>query len=253
MIHKANLRINKFLLFSFTFVFILIFGLISSEYLVRFGQNHERKNLLHLTETATAAIDIKQVMLLKGISEDAQTTAYKILKKQIQSLHTHVSEAEFIYIMKLKGNKVVFLVDSEPDDSEDASFPGDPYDEASNELIRSLKIGESMTEGPLKDAWGVWVSGIVPIKDPVSQSVIAILGIDISAKQWQKAIFTYRFLGYALTGALLFLVFIFYIYIKRIHRANQAILQEVSELQFRRVKYFSRIRPCFFFLLLLYL
>jgi PAS domain S-box-containing protein len=75
------------------------------------------------------------------------------------------------------------------------------------------------------------VSGVVPIRHPETKETTAVLGIDIDATQWQKTIFTYRMLGYALTASLLFLVLLFYLYIRGEQRANQAILEEMSQRQ----------------------
>ena len=245
MKYKINFRRNQFLLFFSIFIFVLLFGLSSSEYLARFGEQREKKNLLHLTETATAAIDASQVALLHGTADEAESAAYKVLKNQVELLHSHIPEAGFIYIMKLNRDRVVWLADSEPADSKDAVLPGEVYDEASKELIQALKTGVSMTEGPIEDKWGVWVSGHVAIRHPKTNSAIAILGIDISANQWQRTIFSYRLLGYALTAALLVLVIIFYIYTERMHRANQIILDEISERQKieREVKELSGLLP----------
>lgn len=228
MDYKFNFGRNRFFLFILIFIFVFLFGIASSEYLAHFGEERERRSLLQLTATATAAIDATQVSLLKGTPDEAESTAYRILKKQVELLHTHIPEAGFIYIMKRKRDRVVWLADSEPADSKDAVLPGEPYDEASEKFIQAFKTGESITEGPIKDKWGVWVSGHTAIHHPETQSVIALLGIDIRANHWERTILSYRLLGYALTLSLLFLTFVFYIYTGKMHKANQVILQEIT-------------------------
>ncbi|MCG8617504.1 MAG: hypothetical protein MI802_14885 [Desulfobacterales bacterium] len=226
---KLNFKRNQFVVFISILLFVLLVGVISSEYLVRFGEARERRSLLQLTETATAAIDATQVSQLEGIPEEADSTQYKILKKQVELLHTHVPEAGFIYLMRLKGGRGVFIADSEPADSKDSVLPGETWDEPTKEFIQAFITGKSFTEGPIEDKWGVWVSGLAAIRHTETQAVHALLGIDISATHWNKTILSYRLLGYALTVSLLILVVFFYIYTNKLQRANQAILIEMSE------------------------
>jgi hypothetical protein len=39
-------------------------------------------------------------------------------------------------------------------------------------------------EGPTPDRWGIWVSGLVPLTDPHTGEVAAVLGMDINASAW---------------------------------------------------------------------
>ncbi len=38
------------------------------------------------------------------------------------------------------------------------------------------------------DRWGTWISALVPIKDPDTGKIIAILGIDYPASEWYARI-----------------------------------------------------------------
>ncbi|MCG8616804.1 MAG: histidine kinase [Desulfobacterales bacterium] len=213
------------------FAFALLLGLIASEYLVHFGNNRERRHLIQLAETAAVAIDAAQVSHLRGIPEEVESTEYKLIKRQVERLHTHVPEAGFVYIMSLTEDRAggVFLADSEPSDSKDAVIPGEIWEEATKEFIDAFKTGESFTEGPMKDKWGVWVTGFAAIRHPETQSVYALLGIDIRANQWKKTILSYRLLGYALTLFLLLLVSLFFIYANKIHRLNDTLECKVKD------------------------
>ncbi|MBN2308608.1 MAG: PAS domain S-box protein, partial [Candidatus Hydrogenedentes bacterium] len=42
-------------------------------------------------------------------------------------------------------------------------------------------------EGPISDRWGTWVSAFIPITDPRTRALIAVLGIDIDAQTWVRA------------------------------------------------------------------
>lgn len=225
----SNTQKSQTIIFLLLIVFVCISGIIASEYLVRFGRNHEIKNLLDLTELAAASIDAPQLILLKGDAEEVNTAAYKAIKKQLMRLREELPIARFFYIMILKEKQVVFIADSEPSDSEDISLPGDIYSDASPELIHALETGESITEGPLKDQWGVWVTGAAAIHHPDTKSTLGVLGIDIAAKRWKDTIFTYRILGYSITGSVLVLIFCIFLFFQKMQRANQVIWKEISE------------------------
>ncbi len=45
-------------------------------------------------------------------------------------------------------------------------------------------LGETVLTKPITDRWGTWISALVPIEDPISREIIAVLGIDYSAAEW---------------------------------------------------------------------
>jgi PAS domain S-box-containing protein len=116
---------------------------------------------------------------------------------------------------------VFFFADSEPPDSEDYSQPGQEYPEASAILLNTFISGNEVTEGPLPDRWGIWVSGFVPIRDSLSGRIIALVGTDIDARDWNLQIITSC--GPAIIGTLilLFLVLIFSYILERNDRERQ--------------------------------
>ncbi len=141
---------------------------------------------------------------------------------------------------QLTDGSVAFLVDSDTPESEDYSPPGQAYPEASAILLNAFVSGKETTEGPLSDRWGIWVSGIVPIQDTKTGKVIALLGIDTDARDWNLQIITAC--GPAIIGTLLllFLVLIFSYVLERNDREKQILAASEaavrkSEEQFRTV------------------
>ena len=118
--------------------------------------------------------------------------------------------------------------------------PGQVYPEASAILLNTFVSGKETTEGPLTDRWGTWVSGVVPIRDAASGRVIALLGIDVDAADWNLQIITSCGPAIIATLLLLFLVLIFYYVLERNDRerqilaASEAAIRK-SEEEFRTV------------------
>jgi signal transduction histidine kinase/DNA-binding response OmpR family regulator len=82
----------------------------------------------------------------------------------------------------------VFLADSEPGNSPDASHPGDVYKEASVDFTDALSSGAALVEGPLRDPWGNWVTALVPLTNRPAQALPIALGMDIDAGNWTSVI-----------------------------------------------------------------
>lgn len=134
------------------------------------------------------ALDREKIRHLKGTEEDLETQEYKRLKEQLGLIRKANERYRFIYLMgKRPDGKVFFYVDSEPPDSKDYSPPGQIYDEA-DEAEEGVFQGKAWVGGPFEDRWGVWMSALVPVKE-AEGNVIALLGIDIAAKDWRWLVF----------------------------------------------------------------
>jgi hypothetical protein len=170
------------------------------------GVLHERSHLKARTVVIADSLDVASIRTLTGRSADEGTPVFRQLAKQLGSYRRAHGDVRFIYLMGLKDNEVVFLLDSADPSSFDYSPPGEVYREASPELVRSFTTGEPFVEGPLTDQWGTWVSGLAPISDPSNNRVIAVLGLDINATRWRITLGICRALAGLLTGLLAWIV-----------------------------------------------
>lgn len=162
-------------------ILTIIFGYFFTLFIEHYAVNNERRHLLALTATATAALDADSIALLTGTPSDLGTRNYEDLRRQLISMKHTDKDIRFVYVMAMKGHDVVFLLDAEDPTSEDYSAPGDIYESASPELRNVFRDAAMFIEGPLKDSWGTWISGIAPIICPQTGKVIAILGMDLDA------------------------------------------------------------------------
>lgn len=144
--------------------------------------------LTRIADRATT-IDVAKIQTLRGTPSDADTQAYVSIKRALAEIQTQLPNCRFVYLLGRRPDGcVVFFADSEPSQSRACSPPGQPYYEASAQLRSIFDSGQSITEGPLSDRWGCWVSALVPIVDPQTKSIIVVLGADISVRQWYTAI-----------------------------------------------------------------
>jgi PAS domain S-box-containing protein len=128
----------------------------------------------------------------------------------------------FVYVLGQRPDGTVFFfIDSEPPESEDYSPPGQMYPEASASLINVFTTGVEATEGPDADRWGTWVSGLIPITDPQTGEIIAVLGTDIDARDWTVQIIIASAPAVIAMLLLLLLLLIFYYVLQRNERERQ--------------------------------
>ncbi len=179
---------------------------------------------------------------LTGSESDLESPYYQILKNQLIEARSEDPEIRFIYVMGQRSDGTVFFyVDSEPPESPDYSPPGQVYSEASSTLLNAFSSGKETTEGPTTDRWGTWVSSIVPITDPTSGKVIAVLGADINARNWNIEIFKASTPSIIITLLLVLFLLIFVYFHQRNERERQIL--EASEAVIRESE--SRYRTIF--------
>lgn len=164
-------------------VAILLLGLIFGLLAALSVANVYKQSVIDRTRTAANAIEPTALAKLQGSEADLETPEYKQIKAQLLKLHQSNRDSRFVYVMSLKGNDIIFNADSEPATSEDYSPPGQTFDEASPELLSVLKEGKDVVEGPIKDRWGIWLSGLTPIYDS-QRTIIGLMGVDIPARQY---------------------------------------------------------------------
>ena len=145
-----------------------------------------RANLLQQTRLVAQAVEVKHVQALSGTQADLDSQDYRRLKEQLAAVRSANVHCRFLYILGRKPDgKVFFFVDSEPTDSKDYSPPGQLFDESSAELLQMFATQVAFVEGPVTDSWGTWISALVPMTDPQTGAVVAVLGMDVDVRLWK--------------------------------------------------------------------
>ena len=147
-----------------------------------------RAELLQQTRLVAQAVDVERVQALSGTEADLGSPGYLRLKEHLAIVRSANPQCRFVYLMGHKADGTVFFfVDSDPADSKDYSPPGQIYGEVSEDLHRVFDARAEAVEGPVADRWGVWVSALVPMNNPQTGTVVAVLGMDIDARAWKQS------------------------------------------------------------------
>ena len=153
-----------------------------------------REDLLLLARLAKQSVDLHALSALTGSSADIGKPEYTLLKKQLATLRHANSKCRFLYFLGRKAEAagpgrrqgpVFFYMDSEHERSKDYSPPGQVYEDLSEEDARVFDTKTANVTGPTPDRWGTWVSALLPITDPASGALIAVLGMDVDAQTWR--------------------------------------------------------------------
>jgi PAS domain S-box-containing protein len=213
-------NINKWLIIAI--IAIIASGMLLTLWSVQREDNLLREDLLSKTRLIQAGIDTGHVIALTGTDADLVSVDYQSLKDHFAQVKSTDPLIRFVYILgQQPDGKVIFLIDSEPPGSEDYSPPGQAYPEASGILLNAFISGNETTEGPVTDRWGTWVSGLVPITDPRTGRIIALLGTDIDARDWTVQIIVASAPAVIAVLLLLLLLLIFYYVLQRNDRERQ--------------------------------
>jgi class 3 adenylate cyclase len=179
-----------------------------------------RDELLLQTQAVARAVNRELFQQLTGTAADLQSPAYRQLKEQFYAFRVAQPHSRFLYLLghtppgglppepkrtshSTTNNTIFFYIDSEAPASKDYSPPGMIYSEA-DAACRQVFITKQGTITKYTDRWGTWVSAYVPLLDPHTGKLLAVLGMDIdaSAWKWNVGIKAGRFLA-ALTLAML--------------------------------------------------
>ena len=179
-------------------IIILVIGALGSWRLITKIKREMSEDQIAQTHLIADTVKLESIKTLTGTKIDLESPDYLQLKDQLALIRADNMQYRFVYLMGCKEDGTVFFfVDSEPTNSEDYSPPGQVYEELPESFRQIFDTGTSLAEGPYTDRWGTWVTSLVPLIDPQSGTVLAVIGVDVDANEWKMNIFyqTTLFIG----------------------------------------------------------
>jgi PAS domain S-box-containing protein len=191
----------------------------------------ERNDLLAQVRLAAASLDPADLRELRGEAADESRVGYQRLRERLISMQRGSPQLRWFYLMALRGDNVIFTVDSVPEGMYGHVVPGTPYADASAEFHEIFATGRAKSFGPYTDDWGSFITGLVGLRDPENGRLAAALGVDINAARLAADIAASR-LGPLAFGALLTLVLLG-IHVGRLRERAGAVRLIASEQRHR--------------------
>jgi len=149
-----------------------------------------RANLLQQARLVAQALNIDNVKALNGTAADRDLSDYQQLKSQLMSIGPANPHCKWFYLMGRKhaaqaDDTIFFFVDSAAPNVLDSSLPGQVYADVPAGYRPVFDTQEAAVKGPVTNRWGEWVTALVPLTDPATGSLLAVLGMDIDANDWR--------------------------------------------------------------------
>jgi diguanylate cyclase (GGDEF)-like protein/PAS domain S-box-containing protein len=185
------IKIAKQPLLTRILFYVLVLALIigGATYIVLTRKQYRQEAIdrtVELAQSVSAFIEPGQLNRLDGRLSDLEKPDYQAIKSQLVLLKQKHSQIRFAYLYRLQADQIIFLADSEPEDSPDYSPPGQVYTEADPILLQSFLNSTAIITEPLTDRWGTWVSVLVPVLDPETQTAVAVFVLDFPADEWAR-------------------------------------------------------------------
>jgi len=218
-------------------MFLLLFitvicGWAGTEIMGKDADRMRRNSLLNTTKMIALSLCYERIGALSGTPEDIENPDYKYIKEQLVNVSKENPRCRYIYLLSRKEGKIVFLADSEPQNSGNYSPPGEVYENPSLNLQNLLYDGEPFVEGPLSDRWGTWMTGFSSVYDPSIKHPVAALGIDIDAKDWKRIVYKYRRDSIMITLFISILLIIFF----AVHQKSIETSQKIAAAEKEKIE-----------------
>jgi signal transduction histidine kinase len=174
--------------FPAVFTFLILIGAVVTYFSVRTTGEQLRASLKGRASSVSAFIDTKEIGKLSASASDINRPEYQDLKRRMVEAAGVNHDVRYVYLMGRDAKGVFFYGDSvDPKLTSEYSAPGDRYNEASPKLKAMFDNGSELVEGPTKDSFGTWLSGLSPVKDS-NGKVVAVFGMDVAYANYRNGL-----------------------------------------------------------------
>lgn len=184
--HPARFKALRYMLL--VTVSVVLLGLLVVFLAWKRYQNIAKTEAMTLARSVVSLLHAEHIQEFTGTEQDTESPDYQMVKRSLSHLTETNKQIRFAYILGLREGEILFLLDSEQETSPEYSPPGQIYTEAKPEDIQPFLTGEPIITGPTEDRWGTWYSAMIPIMDIENESVIAVLGLDYAAAEWDQRV-----------------------------------------------------------------
>jgi methyl-accepting chemotaxis protein len=181
MFKFINSLLTKLIL-SFVLLIVVIAG---GTFLFTYGQTKKallditRQDLLQMIGIVSTQFSNQEIDAIVQLKTGQDTAPeYITLQNKMQQMRSLSKNLVNFYIMRLEGDKVIFLLDDAMP-GEDPALIGQAYQEPEAKLFEA-SAGPTVSDNTYTDEWGTYLSGYAPVKD-ASGRMVFIVGVDMEA------------------------------------------------------------------------
>jgi PAS domain S-box-containing protein len=174
-------------------VLVLAAGVFFAWWLAARVRHDLRAQILQQGIRAAQALDARKMAALPFENFDRSREDFQSLVQQMRVLSHDLqvwwapaSKYVGLYSMKKRADQIVFGPENIPVDDPRSSLPGTVYQAPPEALIKVFATGQPAVTGPFTDEYGTFVSAFVPLLDPATRQLVAVIGLDIMADDLQQ-------------------------------------------------------------------
>ena len=169
-------------------VIALAFSCIASIWSGRTAEAQAKSRILELAVQVSNTITTERLRAISFTPNDASNPGYHRLCRQMRDFGESIGRPN-IYTIAKRGNEFRFGPEGLSPDSPLASKPGDVYQHPPRGLAKLFEKGSSPGSfGPYSDEYGSFISGFSQVFDPLKGEVIAIVGVDMTASEFNSLV-----------------------------------------------------------------
>jgi hypothetical protein len=178
----------------FFWVFLALFlswaslsNFIFSQYRLRNTLNHVRQELISIASNAALSINAQEVQAVPLQESADNSPAYQDIFNKLSVIKQTNPALKYAYILMATDQPGIlqYVADADPAPQIitakcSRALPGDKYDARQFPEMLAAYNWPGADKKITRDAWGKFISGYAPIRDP-SGKPVAILGVDLDA------------------------------------------------------------------------
>lgn len=189
----------------------------------------EARDMLR-AQAATAAAGFMPLLApLKGTTVDGTDAGLRQLRAQLQAVGQANAELRSGRLLILRGGHILEAMTFDAKEP-GRSAAGRAYERPPREVLEAFSSGRVTSLGPRHGSTGDLLSAFAPIRDPGTQAVAGVLGIDIDAAGWKHSMDGFRLVAISVTILIAVLAILFFILRERMWRLAQLATRSENRL-----------------------
>ena len=160
-------------------------GWVAGGYQAKALDQHMRAALIQRAERIAGGVNPGFVGRLTFTSADRGTPADEFVRTSLKS-SAHMGDVRGVFSVQRRGGRYFFGPETYPAGDPMASAPGDEYRRPPPALVQVFTRRRTRVVGPYTDEFGSFVSVFAPVRASGGNAVIAVLGIDVLATEWES-------------------------------------------------------------------
>lgn len=213
---------------------LLAFGWLATSLFGKAMMQQMEDNILLQSSYAAAAINVDRIKNTCSNPGNEQSPDYLRIREQLSAFHKLNPRLHLMQLYTLKESTPSICVDSVSVDNIHHARPGTPAKDAVPELLDVFSSGMPRIVPPHRGIHGIFVSGLTPILEQGNPNILAVLGIEIDADNWQRSEARYRLL--AIITTLIFSTFTVAFFVTRQRMLESARLLNASRNRYEEAQ-----------------